>query len=652
MNPRFCWLLIASLPLSVLQCRILHHKELHIKSVPPANIELQDRFWRPRLETNLTMTIPHCFRKIEESGGIDNFASAAGLVHLPHQGRVSSDAEFFKVMEASYCAQVFHPDEKSGHYLDSLSIIIAEAQEEDGYLYTARTVDPEHPSAAAGAARWSNLRKSHELYNAGHLYEAAVAAAIEGRNELLLDVAQKNFDLIDRTFGLQKNTSVPGHQEIELALIRMYRLTGKPGYLALARFFLDGRGRDAKTTAAGSPAFFHYNQNHLPVTEQFEAVGHVVRATYMYAAMADIAALMCDSGYKNAVEKIWQDIVGKKMYITGGVGNGSRGEAFGEAYQLPNMSAYNETCAAIGFALFTQRMFQLEGDARYIDVLERILYNGFLAGVGLQGDQFFYLNPLESDGVSPFNKGKATRQEWFNCPCCPTNVARTMPSIANLLYATGDNEVYVNLFAQSSATVDLAENAIEIIQETLYPWEGRIKLFVNPEVAARFTIKIRIPGWARNQPVPGGLYFNATPAAESLSVVINNRRVEPSIKKGFAVLKKRWQKGDYIEVFFAMPVRRVQALASVTADSGRVAIERGPLVYCAEEIDNRNMAELRIADNAQFITEFQPGLLDGVMLLKTDGSRPERGDEDIILVPYYGWSHRGTGKMAVWLPKK
>ncbi len=472
MNPRFCWLLIASLPLSVLQCRILHHKELHIKDVPLVNIELQDRFWEPRLETNRTTTIPHCFRKIEESGGIDNFATAAGLVHRPHQGRVSGDAELFKVMEAAYYAQVHHPDAKVGHYLDSLSIIIAEAQEEDGYLYTARTVDLEYPSAAAGAARWSNLSKSHELYNAGHLYEAAVAAATEGRNELLLDVAQKNFDLIDRTFGPQKNTAVPGHQEIELALIRMYRLTGKPGYLALARFFLDGRGRDAKTAAADSLAFFQYNQNHLPVKEQFEAVGHAVRATYMYAAMADIAMLMCDSGYKNAVEKIWQDIVGKKMYITGGVGNDSRGEAFGEAYQLPNVYAYNETCAAIGFALFNQRMFQLEGDARYIDVLERILYNGFLAGVGLQGDQFFYLNPLESDGVRPFNKGKPTRQEWFNCPCCPTNVARFMPSIANLLYATGDNEVYVNLFAQSTATVDLAENAIKIVQETLLSLGG------------------------------------------------------------------------------------------------------------------------------------------------------------------------------------
>lgn len=639
-----------ALSLVFIECKTKPADNTLIKALALDRVRVADNFWAPRLETNRLVTIPHCFNKIRESGTIDNFTKAAHLIDGPHLGRSSGDAELYKTMEGAYYTQLLYHSTDFGSMLDSLCILIAEAQEEDGYLFTARTIDPTSAGSVIGPKRWSALYSSHELYNAGHLYEAAVAASLAGRNDLLLDVAKKNADLLERTFGSNKLYGIPGHQEVELGLIRLYRLTGEERYLRLAEFFLHARGQGKSPIPSDSLPYYQYNQNHLPVGDQCEAVGHAVRATYMYAAMTDVAAILSEYEFAEAVEKIWWDIICKKMYITGGIGGNLQGESFSKPYDLPNTTAYNETCAAIGLAMFTQRLFLLHGDARFLDVLERLLYNAVPAGIGLHGDRFFYVNPLESDGLRPFNKGVAARKPWFSCPCCPTNIARFIPSIPGLIYAKDKDGAYVNLFVAGAGEIPWQDHLIRIEQKTDYPWDGRIKLFITPDRPVACTIKIRIPGWVRHEPVPGNLYTIQGEDTVRCEFSINNRPINPTVTKGFALFHRKWYSGDSIAVTFSMPVRIMAAHPGVAENMNKVAIERGPILYCAEEADNGNLSKATISTAAHFHCEHHPDLLGGVTLIKSGRTAATGPSQEMTLVPYAVWSNRTVGAMKVWLP--
>ncbi|MDH5383581.1 MAG: glycoside hydrolase family 127 protein, partial [Candidatus Aminicenantes bacterium] len=463
----------------------------------------------------------------------------------------------------------------------------------------------------------------------------------------LLDIAIKNADLIDTVFGLDKKIGVPGHQEIEIGLVKLYRVTGNKKYLDLAKFFLDERGHPHERELYGE-----YSQDHKPVIEQTEPVGHAVRAAYMYSGMADVAALTGDEYYRKALETLWDNVASKKMYITGGIGSRSGGESFGSDYELPNASAYCETCAAIANAFWNHRMFLLSGDSKYIDVLERVLYNGILSGIALSGDLFFYPNPLESHG-------QHKRSPWFTCACCPSNVTRFVPSVPGYAYATQGDALFVNLFVQSSAEIQMGGQVVQIEQETAYPWEGSVKITVAPEKSKRFTLFVRIPGWARNQPVPSDLYRYMDRSEQKAEIRINGEPVDYTLEKGYARLSRKWEKGDTIEFIMPMPIRRVLSHENVKENAGRVALERGPVVYCAEWLDNQGyVSNLVFEDTIQLKPEKRDDLFNGVIVLKgeitvlkyaDDGKTPIKAKQEFMAIPYYAWAHRGEGEMAVWL---
>ncbi len=618
-------------------------KDYPVKPVPFTRVRVQDDFWRPRLETNRAVTIPYDFRKCEETGRIDNFSKAGKLMEGEFKGIRFDDSDVFKIIEGAAYSLALHPDPWLESYLDRLIAKIAAAQEEDGYLYTTRTIDPQHPAGGAGPARWSNLKDSHELYNVGHLYEAAVAHYQATGKRSLLDVALKNADLVCHVFGLDKLHDVPGHQEIEIGLAKLYRVTGDAKYLQMAKFFLDMRGRADQRKIWGE-----YCQDHKPVVEQSEATGHSVRAGYMYSGMADVAALTQDPSYIEAITRIWHDVVDGKLYLTGGIGSRSGGEAFGADYELPNKTAYNETCAAIANMLWNHRLFLLSGDSKYIDVFERTLYNGFLSGVSLTGDLFFYPNPLESDGTYK-------RSPWFDCSCCPSNVARFIPSIPGYVYAQKDNSIYVNLFVQGEASISLAGHAIQLRQETRYPWDGRVRIIVQTAAPVDFILRVRVPGWAQNRPVPSDLYAYADAAPGPVTLQVNGAPVSPSLDRGYLPIQRVWADGDTVDLDLPMPVRRVRAHDQVLEDRGKVALERGPVVYCAEWVDNDGeVNRLRVPESMTFESSFREFMLGGVEVLH--GSAPrgaaENGGDapDVTLIPYYAWAHRGEGPMKVWLP--
>lgn len=610
--------------------------------IPFTDVTFADNFWSPRLETNRRVTLPFNFRKCEETGRIDNFAKAAGWMEGKHEGIFFNDSDVFKVVEGAAYTLALAPDPALDSYLDDLIAKFAGAQEADGYLYTARTIDPTAVTAdREGLTRWSNLRVNHELYNVGHMYEAAVAHYQATGKRTLLEIALKNADLIDSVFGPDKLRAVPGHQEIEIGLAKLYRVTGEERYLRLAKFFLDERGhangRELYTNY-GNPG---YMQDHLPVVEQSEAVGHSVRAAYMYTGMADVAALTGDTAYIAAIDRLWENVVGRKLYLTGGIGARHTGEAFGDDYELPNAEAYTETCATIANVLWNQRMFLLHGDARYIDVLELSLYNGFLSGVGLSGDEFFYTNPLASDGKAAVNRGRIGRQPWFDCSCCPTNDVRFIPSLPGYVYATNADSLYVNLFVAGQGAVTMGDQRVRLRQETNYPWEGRVRLRIDPERRSEFTLRVRIPGWATDGPVPSDLYRFLEPNSAAPVLKINGEIVNPTIEKGYALLHRAWQPGDAVELTLPLPVRRVLCHEAVEGNRGRVALMRGPLVYCVEGVDNGgSVADLTLADSAPLTVEHRPELLNGVTVIRGEG---------ITAIPYYAWSHRGIGEMAVWV---
>ncbi|MBC7187750.1 MAG: glycoside hydrolase family 127 protein [Calditrichaeota bacterium] len=614
-----------------------------IRPVPFSQVQVKSGFWGKRLEINRTVTIPRAFRHCEETGRIDNFVKAAGQMPGPFRGLQFDDSDVYKVIEGASYSLAVQRDEALERYLDELIAKIAAAQEPDGYLYTARTVDPENPPEVAGPTRWSNLKDSHELYNVGHLYEAAVAHFQATGKRTLLTVALKNADLLVRTFGPGGRHEVPGHQEVEIGLAKLYRVTGERKYLELAKFFLEQRGR-----GEGHALYGTYYQDHLPVVEQREAVGHAVRAQYMYAGMADVAALSGDSAYLEPLERLWENVVGKKLAITGGVGARHYGESFGDDYELPNKEAYNETCAAIAHALWNHRMFLLHGDAKYIDVLERVLYNGFLSGVALGGDLFFYPNPLASDGGY-------RRSPWFECACCPGNVTRFLPSIPGFAYATRGRSLYVNLFLPSVARVELGQDVVTIEQQTDYPWQGDVAVKVGVRQETHFALHVRVPGWTRGRPVPSDLYryLDETPA--DLSLKVNGQPWPCDLQQGFAVIDRTWAPGDLVELHLAMPVRRVVAHPQVRADVGLVAIERGPVVYCLEEVDNgAKVSSLALPDGAELTSQFRPDLLGGVVVVQGRGTLVEGKPRGVSLtaIPYYAWANRSDGSMTVWIHRK
>lgn len=646
------FLFIGWLIAGIAACRQAPSSGYPIEAVPFTNVRLTDDFWAPRLETGRSVTIPFAFKQCETTGRIANFEIAGGLKEGSFATKYPfDDSDVFKIIEGASYSLMVQPDPALEKFLDDLIAKIAAAQEEDGYLYTARTIDPAHPPVDwVGQERWSNLYLSHELYNLGHLYEAAVAHFKATGKKNLLNVALKSAELVSRVFGPGRRHGVPGHQEIEIGLVKLYRVTGKKKYLELARFFLEERGK-----AEGRKLYGEYSQDHKPITEQAEAVGHAVRATYMYSAMADVAALTGNEAYIRALNRIWENVATKKLYLTGGIGAAGSIEGFGPDYVLPNAEAYCETCASIGFILWNQRMFLLHGEARYIDLLERTLYNAFLSGVGWSGDLFFYPNPLASFG-------QHRRSPWFNCACCPSNVSRFVAQIPGYVYALSDNSLYVNLFVAGMASLKIKGQKVWVEQETRYPWEGKIRLSVRPERPAEFALLIRVPGWALGKPVPRDLYTYVDPTAAPVSLRVNSDAIPVELDKGYARILRTWKEGDVVEVDFSMPIRRVLAHPAVQADEGRVALERGPLVYCAEWVDNDGrVSHLVLPDGVPLEPARQDGLLGGLVVIRGEASGLYQGrvpgsaetvKKAFVAIPYYAWAHRGQGEMAVWLARE
>ena len=618
-----------------------------IDPVPFTSVKVTDNFWGQRLQASREVTIPLAFSKCEETGRYENFVKAAHPSDTYKvEGFSFDDTDVYKTIEgASYSLQTY-PDKKLQKYIDSVLVIVTGAQEPDGYLYTARTMNPKHPHNWAGKERWVAVENlSHEFYNLGHMIEGAVAHYQATGKRNFLNIAIKYADCVCREIGNgpQQKKYVPGHQIAEMALVKLYMVTGDKKYLDQAKFFLDTRGYTSRKDA--------YSQAHKPVVEQDEAVGHAVRAVYMYSGMADVAAITGDSSYIKAIDKIWDNIVSKKIYITGGIGARHAGEAFGNNYELPNQSAYCETCAAIGNVYMNYRLFLLHGDAKYFDVLERTLYNGLISGVSLDGGSFFYPNPLSSNG-------KYSRKPWFGCACCPSNVSRFIPSLPGYVYAVKNDQVYVNLYLSNKAELKVDKKKILLEQETGYPWNGDIRLKIT-QGNQDFTMKLRIPGWVRGNVLPGDLYSYADNQKPAYQISVNGQTVESDVNDGYLSIARKWKKRDVVEVHFDMIPRIVKANPKVEADHGRVAVERGPIVYCAEWPDNRfNVHSILLNQHPQFKVTDKPELLYGIRQITTDAqalSYDKAGklvtkDVELTLIPYYAWAHRGEGDMEVWLP--
>jgi hypothetical protein len=628
--------------------------EYPIRPVPLDQVQITGGFWRPRLETNRTITIPHILQQNETTGRVDNLRRGAKKLAGEYQGRRFNDTDVYKVIEAAAYTLVSHPDPALSKKLDDLIDLIAASQQPDGYVFPARTINPARPAAGVGTERFIHENTgSHELYNFGHLYEAAIAHAAATRKRTLMDVAIRNANLVRRTFGPGARRDAPGHQEIELALVRLYQATNDRRYLDLAKFFLDERGKPhaSKDYPADSNFAIYndrpYRQDHRPVTEQPRAVGHAVRATYLYAAMTDIAGMLGNRAYDDAVNRLWQDVVDKRLYITGGMGARGTVEAFGDDYELPNRTAYTETCASVGGLLWHHRMFLKSGDAKYLDAFEQTLYNGYLSGVSVKGDTFFYQNPLESIG-------RAERSAYFDVACCPANLARLMARLPELVYAQREDELFVNLYAETKATVKLTTGQVQIDQTTRYPWDGKVSLALQMATPMEFTLRLRAPGWLEDAPIASGLYrFTKRTDDEPVTVLVAGRRAEAQIDRGWITLRRQWMSGDRVELTIPMPVRRVLSHDAVKDNIGKAALQRGPIVYSLEGVDNGGrVVDAVVPLTSPFTPVFQGELMGGVMVLRADlreAALPMAATRVYTAVPYFAWANRGRGEMVVWI---
>lgn len=629
-----------------------------IQGIPFNKVSISDQFWLPKIETNRTVTIPASFKKCEETGRIENFVLAA-----KKQGKFLTtfpfdDTDIYKTIEGASFSMSVHPDPALDKYVDSLISIVAKAQEPDGYLYTARTIDPEHPHDWSGKNRWERESVlSHELYNSGHLFEAAAAHYYATGKSNFLNIALKNADLLTQVFGPGKRNDAPGHEIVEMGLVRLYRITHEQKYLNLAKFFIDCRGKSPDPKRS-------YFQDQAPITQQDEAVGHAVRAGYLYSGVADVAALTGNKDYINAIDKIWDNMVSKKFYITGGIGAVHDGERFGENYELPNLTAYNETCAAIANVYWNYRMFLLHGDAKYMDVMERSLYNNVIAGVGLDGKTFFYPNPLECDLHFKFNSDNTLdRQPWFDCSCCPTNLCRFIASVPGYIYAQKQSNIFVNLFVTSATKVTMdGKTSVSLDMKTQYPWKGDIQIAVNPSKKSNFSINLRIPGWVKNQPVPSDLYDYINAPNENFTIKVNGKPADFKTENGYAVITRDWKAGDVVEYSLPMNIHRVEANPKVEADINKVALERGPIVYCLEAADNGDIfRKLILPDNAALTASFDQSKFNGLNVItgegivftpSSDGLSIQSKKQAFTAIPYYSWCNRGKNTMQVWIPRK
>ena len=644
------FIVVAVIVLLTSACSEKNSEDYPIQPVPFTSVKLTDNFWAPRIKKNAEVTIPIAFGYCESTGRVNNFEIAGGLDTGTFRTIYPfDDSDVFKIIEgASYSLQTF-PDPKLEAYLDTLIWKIGLAQEDDGYLYTNRTIAEMH--GGKGLHEWAHKERwvldsilSHELYNIGHLYEAAVAHYQATGKRSLLDIAIKSADLVDRDFGHDRSEVYPGHQVIEMGLVKLYRATGEKKYLDLAKFFLDIRG----------PKGDQYNQAHSRVVDQTEAVGHSVRATYMYSGMADIAAIEKDEAYLNAITKIWEDIVYSKIYLTGGIGATGGNEGFAGPFVLPNMTAYCETCASIGNIFTNHRLFLWHGDGKYIDILEKTLYNSMLSGVSLSADRFFYPNPLESNG-------QHERQAWFGCACCPSNVARFVPAIPGYIYAVTEKELFVNLFISNMADITVGDTKVSVVQNANFPWDGNVEMIISPSNHIKFALMIRIPGWGRNEAIPGDLYRFTDPDNEPYVLSVNGEKVITVVSNGYAVIERTWKPGDKVGIELPMPVRKISADERIKDDAGKIAVQRGPLIFCAEWPDNNtgNVLNLVVDKDTEFATRFIPDMLGGTQVVTLTGSQTKRNvggkietleNEQVTLIPYSLWNNRGPGQMMVWLP--
>jgi len=579
-----------------------------------SQVKITDEFWQPRLKTHATVTLQAGLNQCENATQrIRNFAIAAGLEEGQFKGFVYDDSDLYKMIEGASYSLMNNPNPKLEGKLDSIIAKVAAAQLPDGYLMT-------YYELGDLSKRWTDMNM-HEMYCCGHLIEAGIAFYRATGKRSLLDVAIKYTNHIDHTFGEGKRVWVPGHQEIELALVKLYRLTDDQRYLNLSNWLLKQRGHD---NASWDAADKDYYQDLVPIKDLKKISGHAVRAMYMFTGMADVSSAANDSTYLPALDRLWNDVINTKMYITGGIGSSKANEGFSEDYDLPNEEAYCETCASVGMVLWNQRMNMLKGDGKYVDILERSMYNGALAGISLSGDRFFYVNPLASSG-------KHHRKAWFGTACCPSQISRFLPSIGNYIYATSeDKSIWVNLYIGSETKIKMGQNDVSIKQETKYPWYGNVTLSVNPVKAESFKMRLRLPGWCKKY-----------------EVAVNGRKIKPQNELQYLVIDRKWKQGDVISFNMDMPVEVVAADPRVKADIGKRAIQRGPLVYCMEEVDNKDFDVAVLDKSTQYTTTFEQDLLGSVVTITAT-----EGNQVYKFIPYYAWDNRQPGKMKVWVDSK
>ena len=584
-----------------------------IEQIDFSHVKINDNFWSPRLSKHVSATLPVCIDQIEnQTGRIRNFENAA-KGEGEHSGIFFDDSDVYKALEGMAYSLINNPDPELEKKADEWIDKFAAAQQPDGYINTFYTL-------TGLDKRWTNMDK-HEMYCAGHMIEAGVAYYQATGKRKLLDVCIRMTDHMMSQFGPGKRHWVPGHEEIELALVKLYQTTQEQKYLDFAYWLLEERGHGHGTMGDEGKWDPVYYQDIVPVRRLTDISGHAVRCMYLYCGMADVAALKNDTEYIAAIDRLWDDVVHRNMYITGGIGSSRDNEGFTEDYDLPNLDAYCETCASVGMVLWNQRMNQLTGDSKYIDILERSLYNGALAGISLGGDRFFYVNPLES-------KGDHHRQEWYGCACCPSQLSRFLPSIGNYIYASSDDALWVNLYIGNTGQIRIGETDILLTQETDYPWDGSVKLTISTSQPLEKEIRLRIPNWCK-----------------TYDLSINGKRINVSEKKGYAVIKD-WKSQDVIALDMDMPVEIVAADPHVKENFGKRAIQRGPLVYCMEEIDNPEyFDQIQLSPSTTFQTAFVSDILNGIKTIKTNGRA-----QSATFIPYYAWDNRKAGKMRVWIP--